>query len=610
MDKGIGKKSTTLDQTTVDRERQSIETVANYDLNQPDCFSETNQINKFHTEVNPVPDREKRTLEEKDTEKIASSNTMALEICIAPESINLDSLTKIETTDLEISSTPEDKNLETTDLNTMVTSEVTQEASTTSAILSAESAGHSNILKRRHIPENVDQEHEKSPINTQIAEENDESKKKPHFERRRMFNLAKHIISIVLIILDLVFDWMEYSEMNKTGNYTIAADRSVKDVEFTIECEGTGKTIQFIFLTFIIVATILSVVQILHIIYQLYNEIKGNPKDTKINLEYVETFVFLFFIEISQIMLIMGFYDVCTLDCTMDLTDLLIALNGLFSFSKVSWRFFTSCKCCTVYRKNPIRQHLRPVPRSPIRTVSPRQIVRRERDCRRSCSEYIKTCLKIILLPFIVLLIPFSPCILVYYIAKNCKCDCDVCESKVGDQKRARNKRQCEQSFKCCILRCCPDQDTQACDCKCEQCLSCNQSCKCCILGCFPAKFECKCRECLICDRNCYAFAIPCTTTPPQPTPPAVISIQPMPQPRPIVIQERKQQCENCGGKCINFLAAILILFVIVLLLFYLFLLVVEIQFVFDCVEQEWLMLATQESIVQNYLKLFSVSSF
>ncbi|VDI19483.1 Hypothetical predicted protein [Mytilus galloprovincialis] len=109
-----------------------------------------------------------------------------------------------------------------------------------SVILSPETVGRCNVLKRRHIPENVDQEHEKSPINTQIAEENDESKKKPHFERRRMFNLAKHVISIVLIILDLVFDWMEYSEMNKTGNYTIAADRSVKDVEFTIECEGTG----------------------------------------------------------------------------------------------------------------------------------------------------------------------------------------------------------------------------------------------------------------------------------------------------------------------------------------------------------------------------------
>ncbi|XP_076084314.1 uncharacterized protein LOC143055051 [Mytilus galloprovincialis] len=750
---------------------------------------------------------------------------------------------------------------------------------TSSIILSPETAGHCNVLKRRHIPGNVDQEHEESPINTQIAEENDDWKKKPHFERRRIFNLAKHIISIVLIILDLVFDWVEYFEMNKTGNYTIAAERSVKNVEFTIECEGTGKTIQFIFLVFTIVATILSVIQILHIIYQMFHEIKGEMKDTKINLEYVETFVFLFFIEISQLLLIMGFYDVCTLDCTVDATEILIALNGLFSFFKLSWRFFTSCKCCTVYWKNPIIQ--RPVQRRPIRTGSPKNIGSREGDCCRSCecSEHTNTCIMSFWVPFLVLVILFLPCILVYCIVK--KCDCDVCDSKVGDPERAQHKWKCEQSCKCCILRCFPsrfpEQDTEACDCTCKQCVSCEKFCQCCFIRCFPTKLpipkddfiECKCGECLRCERNCLccflrccptylvppkyeictcrcgdciaferpckcftfrccpthldppqydiwncscreclactmpccpcfifrcfpAFLIPshpdvctcrcseclscnlpckcfsfrcfpeyqkppksdwfectcgdcincernccccilrcfpsyveeddfctcilrkclacqksfacclcrcfpskldppingifkctcgkcmscekkccccimrccpsdlrppkhdcfeCTccnnqvypipiivqpqhnsecgtrrisTTPSSPPLISVITTQPIPQPRLLVMQQLtpmiipqepippqrkhgKQLCRKCSLKCINFLVAVFILLVIMLLLFYLFLLVVEILFVFVCVEDEWLILSTQELLVQNYLKLFNI---
>ncbi|XP_052089290.1 uncharacterized protein LOC127726032 [Mytilus californianus] len=413
-------------------------------------------------------------------------------------------------------------------------------------ILSPETAGNCNVLTRRHIPRNEGQE---SPINTLIAEENDEWKKKPHFERRRMFNLTKHIISIVLIILDLVFDWVEYSEMNKRGNYTLVAERRVKDVEFTIECEGSGKTVQFVFLVFTIVATILSMVQILHIIYQMFHETKGVVIDKKIIHEYVETFVFLFFIEISQIMLIMGFYDVCTLDCTVDATEILLVLNGLFSISKVSWRFFTSCKCCTVYWKNPIRQSS--VKRHSIRTESPRHIGRRENpplyrhpatqtnisnspsqtqrdtDCCRSCecSENTKTCFMIIFLPFLVLLIPILPCILVYYIAKKFDCDCDVCDSKVGDPERAQNKWKCERSCKCCILRCFPsrfpERDTEACDCTCKQCLSCEKFCKCCIVRCFPTKlsipkddvFECKCGDCMSCERNCRCCLVRCCPT-------------------------------------------------------------------------------------------------
>lgn len=138
-----------------------------------------------------------------------------------------------------------------------------------------------------------------------------------------------------------------------------------------------------------------------------------------------------------------------------------------------------------------------------------------------------------------------------------------------------------------------------------------KKKCLCCLLRCCPSYLAppqvefCTCR----CD-DFIAFAIPCTTPPTQqqvtqPSSLAVISTQPIPQQRPI-IQERKQQCKNCDVKCLNFLAAILILFLIVLLLFYLFLLLVEFEYIFYCVEDEWLMFATQEMIVRNYLKLFS----
>ena len=68
--------------------------------------------------------------------------------------------------------------------------------------------------------------------------------------------------------------------------------------------------------------------------------------------ETVETFLFLFFIELSQLLLIMGFYDACTLDCIINKTEIVIALNGLLSFSKIIWRFSTRWEYCTFRRLN------------------------------------------------------------------------------------------------------------------------------------------------------------------------------------------------------------------------------------------------------------------
>lgn len=99
--------------------------------------------------------------------------------------------------------------------------------------ISPETASTSSGVKQRGAKYNTNSE---PAISTQIGNENenDEKKTKYVFERRRVFNLAKHIVSIVLIIIDSVFDWVEYGEMNKRGNYSTVAERRVNNVEYTV----------------------------------------------------------------------------------------------------------------------------------------------------------------------------------------------------------------------------------------------------------------------------------------------------------------------------------------------------------------------------------------
>jgi hypothetical protein len=61
--------------------------------------------------------------------------------------------------------------------------------------------------------------------------------------------MVKYIITIVLIILDLIFDWIQYSDMNNRGNYSIVAERRMKNVVFTIDCEGNERTFGLFFLS-------------------------------------------------------------------------------------------------------------------------------------------------------------------------------------------------------------------------------------------------------------------------------------------------------------------------------------------------------------------------
>ena len=41
------------------------------------------------------------------------------------------------------------------------------------------------------------------------------------YERCNNYNIVKHVVSIVFIVFDVVFDWIEYVEMNNRGNISV-----------------------------------------------------------------------------------------------------------------------------------------------------------------------------------------------------------------------------------------------------------------------------------------------------------------------------------------------------------------------------------------------------
>ncbi|CAC5425232.1 unnamed protein product [Mytilus coruscus] len=216
--------------------------------------------------------------------------------------------------------------------------------------LSSMQTDNSTSITRRHVSPNSPLENREIMAGDGNDRADNIDEKKPRLERRQIFNLIKYFISIVLAVSDITFDWVEYFEMNKRGNYSIVVQRRSKgfsDTDFTHECQGQGETLQLIFLVFAIVGTALSVLQILNILYQLFYEFKGVDKDKRLVHEFVETFVFLFFVEIQQMFLIMGFYHVCTLDCDVNGPEIFIATNGIISYVRIFWRFFTSFKLCS-----------------------------------------------------------------------------------------------------------------------------------------------------------------------------------------------------------------------------------------------------------------------
>lgn len=228
--------------------------------------------------------------------------------------------------------------------------EIVVDARHSSGILLSKQSNKECILTHRRESRN---ERLDSEISIKTSE--DVEKKEPYLKRRKIFNLTKHIISTILIVMDLTLDWIEYSAMNNTGNYSINIQRDYKKIKYTVECENSGESIQVIFLIVSVIGTVFSGLQIVNIIYQFYHELRM-PRDKNLNKrlihEYLEIFPSLV-IEVMQILLIMGFYGVCTLDCSINISIILIALNGLVSILKLFWRFVGSCTCCTVYLKQP-----------------------------------------------------------------------------------------------------------------------------------------------------------------------------------------------------------------------------------------------------------------
>lgn len=242
-------------------------------------------------------------------------------------------------------------NEETIKTNSQQESSTTKDKDMNGDTLSSMQTENSTSITRRHVTPNSPKENRDIILMADDDNDRDDDVDvdKPRLERRQIFNLIKYFISIVLAVSDITFDWVEYFEMNKRGNYSIVLQRRSTFTEsvFTHECQGQGETLQLIFLVFAIVGTVLSILQIFNIMYQLFYEFKGVDKEKRLVHEFVETFVFLFFIEIQQIFLIMGFYHVCTLDCDVNGPEIFIATNGIISYVRLFWRFFTSLKLCS-----------------------------------------------------------------------------------------------------------------------------------------------------------------------------------------------------------------------------------------------------------------------
>ncbi|CAG2253976.1 unnamed protein product [Mytilus edulis] len=185
--------------------------------------------------------------------------------------------------------------------------EIMVDARHSSGILVSKQSNKECILTHRRESQN---ERLDSEISIKTSE--DIEKKEPYLKRRTLFNLTKHIISTILIVMDLTLDWIEYSAMNNTGNYSINIERDYKKIKYTVECENSGESIQVIFLIVSVIGTVFSGLQIVNIIYQFYHELRM-PRDKNLNKrlihEYLEIFPSLV-IEVMQILLIMGFYGV------------------------------------------------------------------------------------------------------------------------------------------------------------------------------------------------------------------------------------------------------------------------------------------------------------
>ncbi|XP_062576866.1 uncharacterized protein LOC134238756 [Saccostrea cucullata] len=176
----------------------------------------------------------------------------------------------------------------------------------------------------------------------------------------RAFAVASKILSAVLIITNVVLDWMQYMSMddsverNATTNVSSKPNPTKECVDGSEKDELTKK-----FMYFSIAGSFLALLQIINIIIQIKGKSKKDNKNHGLNGK-AEVFFVTILIEIPQNYMLLRYEDICinTCDTGWDLKKIMRFANGLSSVISALWRYITSislprskewgdsCCCC------------------------------------------------------------------------------------------------------------------------------------------------------------------------------------------------------------------------------------------------------------------------
>lgn len=151
---------------------------------------------------------------------------------------------------------------------------IQQETPPTEIILEPSTSSDANPTRRRIIITSSSADIGDNDSNVVVEEAEERRNHETNSKKRRAFNVCKHIVSIIFVVLDISFDWITYSEMS-TGNFTISVEKQVRNIQFTHECEVKGNTVKTLYIVITVVSTILSMVQTVFIVYQIQGEIKN-----------------------------------------------------------------------------------------------------------------------------------------------------------------------------------------------------------------------------------------------------------------------------------------------------------------------------------------------
>lgn len=171
-----------------------------------------------------------------------------------------------------------------------------------------------------------------------------EEEKKP---RKVWWYTTCRVFSAILIILNLVSDWLQYSDMNDYLKL-VQMKKSLpdKNAKYCIS-EDTGEGITEQFMYFTIAGTLLALLQLANIIYQIVQNHRLEPDDEIRNYldERTEVFLVNAFVRIPQNFLLHRLEKNC-IECGISWNSKIIKrfLNGLSALLSSVWRYLTNLK--------------------------------------------------------------------------------------------------------------------------------------------------------------------------------------------------------------------------------------------------------------------------